>query len=117
MEAVDQLHQLWQAFASDLNQASENFGSAVKSLDLHGCRLKVLQSRNPMLVGLEGVVISLSSACFHLAITTEPFRALAAMPEANPIRLYHVPKAGSVFSFVLPGPKSKLVILEGNNLQ
>ena len=64
---------------------------AATTADLRGCRLRVVASRCPSELGLEGVVLRESRGAFHLlpggSNTTEPPRRLKIVPKAG--RVFH----------------------------
>ena len=65
-------------------------------LDLHGCKLKVVESKNPMHVGLEGIVIKESTTGFHLATP------INEQDGSQSVLLKVVPKHISAFCFEWP---------------
>ena len=118
VQAVEELHRLWKGYTDDLCATSDSFGTVFKGLILHGCKLKVVEARNPMHVGLEGVVFEMTSACLHMA----SLRKVSGMGEdsqlENNARISHVPKQGSAFTCILPGKKEdRLVTIIGANLK
>ena len=97
---TDTLHELWLQYASTLvgpQASAEELAALVKSrLDLHGCKLQVVESKNPMHVGLEGIVIKESTSGFHLATP------ISEQDGSQSVLLRVVPKHISAFCFDWP---------------
>jgi len=107
------MHAVWEESAIEMT-ANMADGLAAQRLDYHGCHLKVAQCRNPMLVGREGVVVKDSTTTVHLGHSHPDREGL----DPNVARICHVPKAGTTFTFLLPGGERdpRLVTILGANL-
>ncbi len=117
LKAVEELHRLWRDYVTELCMTSDSFNSIVKGMILHGCNLKVTEARNPMLVGLEGIVFETSSAFLHMASATKSTKKDSENETDMNARMFHVPKKGSIFTCSLPGKKEdRLVTISGSNL-
>lgn len=117
-KAVDELHQLWQDFVRELGSGSD-FAGIIKGMPWHGCRLKVTACQDPMLVGREGVVIEHSSAFVHIATISEMQSPVEAGEQRErAVRLFHVPKGCSTFTFTVPDKEGRLrlVTIDGAKL-
>lgn len=118
MQAVGELHRLWQSYIDDLCLTSDNFNSIVKGMILHGCRLRVVEARNPTHVNLEGIVIEISSAFLHIASGRQEYDKGGDSHLEAHARMSHVPKKGSVFTCILPGNREdRLVTIVGDHLK
>ena len=116
---MDKLHQLWQSHASELSASSDSFSNAAKGLPLHGCRLKVIESKDPRYVGREGVVIEHSKAFFHVATICQSKCQADGNRTETCVRLSHVPKTDTMTTFTFPARDgmSRLVTVNGSNLK
>lgn len=114
LEEVEALHDVWEASAAEM---AENMADSLVSqrLDYHGCRLKVVQCRNLQLVGREGVVVKDSTTTAHLA--GHPPN-MDKVEDPDMAKIYHVPKAGTTFTFLLPGRRvdPRQITILGSNL-
>ena len=72
---------------------------------LHGCRLRVVASRSPAVVGIEGLVVRESASAFHLITRGKSPR------QVDPVKV--LPKNGRRFAFELGG---RTFVLHGNGL-
>lgn len=52
-----QVHELWVSYAQDVMKMYRRQEDAVLEMDMHGALLHVVRSRNPLWVGLEGLVL------------------------------------------------------------
>ena len=85
---------------------------------LHGCKLKVAEAKNPMHVGLEGVVCEISSTFLHVASVQEASCEVEDSQNDRNARVCHIPKQGSIFTCILPGKREdRLFTLVGANLK
>ncbi|KDO32662.1 hypothetical protein SPRG_02363 [Saprolegnia parasitica CBS 223.65] len=95
-----ELHDLWLQYMADLignedlsvipastSFATCSFGAKLRKADYNGCLLTVVRSRNPGLIGLEGVVLAEHKNVFQLVTAKE--------------KVVLVPKVGSSFAFTL----------------
>ncbi|EQC32607.1 hypothetical protein SDRG_09920 [Saprolegnia diclina VS20] len=95
-----ELHDLWLQYMADLignedlsaipastSFATCSFGAKLRKADYNGCLLRVVRSRNPGLIGLEGVVLAEHKNVFQLVTAKE--------------KVVLVPKVGSSFAFTL----------------
>ena len=118
VRAVEDLHRLWKGYTDDLCSTSDSFSTVMKGLILQGCKLKVVEARNPMHVGLEGIVFGISSTFLHIASVREKYsKSEDGQFEVN-ARVSNIPKQGSSFTCVLPGKKQdRLITILGANLK
>lgn len=100
----EELHGLWLQYMEVLTAPIKSnmlaLQTTLSKADLHGCLLSVSQSKCPTLVGQEGIILQETAHMFRI-ITRE--HSLKAIPKAN-----------SVFSFLLNG---MTVQLFGNHLK
>lgn len=79
----EQVHELWLSYATEILK----IGDAYRwyRTDLHGCKLKCSASKNPTLVGVEGIVVQETQNTFIVITTTN--------------RVITLPKRDSLFEF------------------
>ncbi|KAK9830344.1 hypothetical protein WJX72_011158 [[Myrmecia] bisecta] len=70
------LHQLWQEYIASLLSAARNPEECLLAADLRGCKVKVAQSRNPVHVGKEGIVVKNTKNTFVVITTADRTHAL-----------------------------------------
>lgn len=64
------LHNLWKSYMQDLIEPHSDIPSLMVKADYHGAIIKVIQSKTPELVGIEGIVLQESMNTFKI-ITKE----------------------------------------------
>lgn len=93
----EKIHNLWIQYASKVLET--NNPANIFTLDLHGCKLTCTASRNPTLVGAEGIVFQETKHTFIIIKSTS--------------RLITIPKRESIFEFNI---KAKRYRIHGCNL-
>lgn len=78
------IHDIWVQYANKL-LATTRDSSIIYKLDLHGCLLKCVASKNPTFVMVEGIVIQETKNTFILVLKTD--------------RIVTLPKRDSIFEF------------------
>jgi ribonuclease P protein subunit POP4 len=94
-EDVAFLNESWQAYMQQLTTGNSSslsspvFLEKLLKADFHGCILSVEASRNPLLVGIKGIVLEECANSFLL------------LPSNSPCK--RIPKEGCIFSFSFEG--------------
>ena len=93
------LNETWQIYMQQLSSGNTSLNSAVfleklLKADFHGCILSVVASRNPLLVGISGMVIEECANSFLLLPTFSCCK--------------RIPKEGCIFSFCFGGRTFRL---------
>lgn len=98
------LNQLWQDYMGTLLQGSLNntqeMSRRIGKSDFHGCFIRVVKSKCPSLVSIEGIILLETKNLFSIITPSN--------------ELKKVPKQNSVFEFEVAGRK---VTLYGNNFR
>ena len=82
-----EIHELWLGYSKKVVASNGGDPSNIYKLDLHGCLLKCTASKNPTLVGSEGIVVQETKNTFLIIGKTN--------------RLVTLPKRESIFEFKL----------------
>lgn len=80
---LEGVHEMWQQYSAIILEKHSNLD--VFRMDLHGCELKCTASKNPTLVGCEGIVVEETKNTFLIIKSTNRFVTL--------------PKRESIFEF------------------
>lgn len=93
----EKIHELWQQYAEKVINSGDSMG--IFRMDLHGCKLTCTASKNPTLIGSEGIVVQETRNTFLIIKQTN--------------RLLTLPKRESIFEF---GIGRKTYKIHGCNL-
>lgn len=108
LEGAQQLHKLWQEYATELwqnvKQQQQGAEALCNELEYIGCKLKVCRANNPRLMHREGIVMMESRTNFHLA--EERIGKYSALPE---VKVIVVPKKGTEYLFHIPGADKEFI--------
>lgn len=116
------LHTLWKEYISDLIESQSNIESLMLRADYHGALIKVIQSKAPQMVGIEGIIIQETKNTFKVITQQDKYKGIVGLffsyficyNSFLTIILKVIPKANNIFSFVIG---ENLVIIYGNNIR
>lgn len=97
-KTMKEIHQIWLQYSEKVLSTSGD-ASNIFRMDLHGCLLKCTASRNPTLVGAEGIVVQETKNTFLVICESD--------------RVITLPKRESIFEFKIG---DKLFRIHGCNL-
>ena len=101
VDAMTMMNRLWMDYIKEVIGNGNDLMARIVKADYHGAKIKVVKSRNPLMVDIEGIVIKENVGSFELGCMT-------------PTRIVNIPKSGNVFLVVLTDALS--VHINGNQL-
>lgn len=70
------LHTLWKEYINDLIESHSNIESLILRADYHGALIKVIQSKAPQMVGIEGIVIQETTNTFKIITPQDKYKGM-----------------------------------------
>lgn len=86
------LHNLWKGYIENLTQGQGDISSMLIKADYHGAYIKVIQSKSPDLIGIEGIVLQETMRTFKLITKENKYKGIpltiAFIYDFNPVHSY-----------------------------